>query len=123
MVNNMNKIDKLINELCPDGVEFKELWEVAEVGTGSSNGNEAIENGKYPLFVRSKHVKFINTFEFDEESIIIPGEGGIGEIFHYIKGKYALHQRAYRIHFTTDEINVKYAYYYLFEKFKTYRFD
>ena len=42
MVNNMNKIDKLINELCPDGVEFKELWEVAEVGTGSSNGNEAI---------------------------------------------------------------------------------
>jgi predicted HTH transcriptional regulator len=23
----MNKIDKLISELCPDGVEFKELWE------------------------------------------------------------------------------------------------
>jgi len=27
----MNKIEKLINELCPDGVEFKELGEVCEV--------------------------------------------------------------------------------------------
>ena len=26
----MNKINKLINELCPDGVEFKELGEVLD---------------------------------------------------------------------------------------------
>lgn len=55
--------------------KFKALGEVAEVGTGSSNGNEAVDNGKYPLFVRSKIVKSINTFEFDEEAIVIPGEG------------------------------------------------
>ena len=24
----MNKIDKLIKKLCPNGVEFKELWEI-----------------------------------------------------------------------------------------------
>ena len=28
MAQTMNKIEKLINELCPDGVEFKDLWEV-----------------------------------------------------------------------------------------------
>ena len=83
----MNRIEQLIAELCPDGVEFKELSEVAVIGTGSSNGNEATVDGKYPLFVRSKIIKRIDAFEFDEEAIVIPGEGGIGEIFHYINGK------------------------------------
>ena len=31
-----NKIDKLINELCPDGVEFKALGEVATIQRGAS---------------------------------------------------------------------------------------
>jgi type I restriction enzyme S subunit len=30
MLNNMNKIEKLIAELCPDGVEFKKLGEVLD---------------------------------------------------------------------------------------------
>jgi len=30
----MNKIDKLINDLCPEGVEFKELGEVAKIKNG-----------------------------------------------------------------------------------------
>ena len=85
----MSKLDKLIQELCPDGVEYKPLGEIAEVGTGSSNGNEAVDNGAYPFFIRSQTVKSKNEFEYNEEAIIIPGEGGIGEIFHYISGKYA----------------------------------
>ena len=88
----MSKIEQLINQHCPDGVEWKELSEVAYVGTGNRNGNEGIEGGEYPLYVRSKNIKTIDSFDFDEEAIIIPGEGGIGEIFHYINGKYALHQ-------------------------------
>ena len=55
----MNRIQKLIAELCPNGVEWKKLGEVAEIGTGSSNRNEATEDGKYPFFVRSKFVKKI----------------------------------------------------------------
>jgi len=116
----MNRMDKLIAELCPDGVKIKELSKVAVIGTGSSNGNEATDNGKYPLFVRSKIVKRIDTFEFDEEAIIIPGEGGIGEIFHYINGKYALHQRAYRIHVTSNEISTKFLCYYMMSSFKEF---
>ena len=116
----MNRIEKLIAELCPNGVEWKKLGEVAEIGTGSSNGNEATEDGKYPFFVRSKFVKKNNTFEFDEEAIIIPGEGGIGEIFHYIKGKYSLHQRAYRIHIIKSEISTKFIYHYMISNFKIF---
>ena len=94
----MNILELLKNEK----VEWKKLGEVSLVGTGKSNTNEQVENGLYPFYVRSKFVKRINKYEFDEEAIIIPGEGGIGEIFHYVKGKYALHQRAYRIKLQDD---------------------
>lgn len=116
----MSKLEELINELCPDGVEYKKIKEIAEVGTGSSNGNEAIENGKYPFFIRSQTVKSKNDWEYDEEALIIPGEGGIGEIYHYINGKYAIHQRVYRIHFMTEIINVKFAFYYFHSCFKAF---
>ncbi len=116
----MNNLNQLICKFCPDGVEYKRIGEIAEVGTGSSNGNEAIDNGNYPFFVRSKALKSKGEYEYDEEAIIIPGEGGIGDIFHYINGKYALHQRVYRIHFVTEKINTKFAYYYLQAQFKKF---
>ena len=74
----------------------KKLIDVAIIGTGSRNTNEAIENGIYPFFVRSQEPKKINEYEFDETAIITAGDGvGVGKVFHYISGKYALHQRAY----------------------------
>jgi type I restriction enzyme S subunit len=62
----------------------------------------------------------IDSYEFDEEAIVIPGEGGIGEIFHFVEGKYALHQRAYRISFRSLEIDTKYAFYYFSTHFKQF---
>ena len=109
----------ILELLKNEKVEWKKLGEVAIVGTGKSNTNEHVENGLYPFYVRSKFVKRINKYEFDEEAIIIPGEGGIGEIFHYVKGKYALHQRAYRINLH-ENIITKYVYYYMKTKFKEF---
>ena len=109
----------ILELLKNEKVEWKKLGEVAIVGTGKSNANEQEENGLYPFYVRSKIVKRINKYEFDEEAIIIPGEGGIGEIFHYVNGKYALHQRAYRIHLQ-ERMVVKYVYYYMKTHFKEF---
>lgn len=117
---SMSKLEELIQQYCPDGVEYYLIGDIAQVGTGSSNGNEAEEDGEYPFFVRSQTVKRKNDYEYDEEAIIIPGEGGIGDIFHYINGKYALHQRVYRIHFTSSAINVKFAFYYMKSAFKQF---
>ena len=116
----MSKIFDLINELCPDGVEFMELGGVADIGTGSSNRQDEDSNGKYPFYVRSKNILKSNTFEFDETAIIIPGEGGIGDIFHYIDGKYALHQRAYRICVFCKKVDTKFLYYIMCCHFKKY---
>ena len=116
----MSKLEQLIQQYCPDGVEYSLIGSIAQVGTGSSNGNEADEDGQYPFFVRSQTIKRKNDYEYDEEAIIIPGEGGIGDIFHYVNGKYALHQRVYRIHFTTPDVNAKFAFYYMKSAFKQF---
>ena len=116
----MSRLEELIRELCPNGVEMYCIKDIAEVGTGSSNGNESEEDGAYPFFIRSQTIKSKNTYEYEEEAIIIPGEGGVGDIYHYVCGRYALHQRVYRIHFTNDKINTKYAYHYFQAYFKRF---
>jgi type I restriction enzyme S subunit len=116
----VSRIADLIAERCPRGVAFRHVGTIAEVGTGGSDRKHASADGEYPLYVRSREVMRIADFEFDETAIIIPGEGGIGEIFHYVSGKYGLHQRAYRIHFTTEDVVPKFAYHYFAARFKKY---
>jgi type I restriction enzyme S subunit len=116
----VNKLDELIQAYCPDGVVYKKVGDIAVVGTGRSDKKDATPDGEYPFYVRSKVIAKINTFEFDEEAIVIPGEGGIGEIFHYVTGKYALHQRAYRIHFVDNKVIPKFAYYHFMAHFKVF---
>ena len=101
-------------------VEWRSLGEVAEIGTGRSNKRDEDAQGGYPLYVRSATILRSSTYEFDEKAIIIPGEGGIGDIFHYVDGKYALHQRAYRIHIYDLRILPKFVYYFMTAHFKEY---
>ena len=39
----------------------------------------------------------INSYSYDCEAILVPGEGRIGEIFHYVNGRFDVHQRVYAI--------------------------
>ncbi|WP_105144357.1 restriction endonuclease subunit S [Streptococcus suis] len=73
------------------------LGEVADIKTGSRDVQDAVENGEYPFFIRSEEVLKINTYSYDGEAILIPGEGRLGEIFHYVEGKFDYHQRVYKI--------------------------
>ena len=98
-----------------------QLADIADIGTGSSNTNEAVEDGKYPFFVRSQEPLRKNDYEYDETAIITAGDGvGVGKVYHYIEGKYALHQRAYRIHINTPEVMSKYYFHYMKAKFLPY---
>ncbi|RYQ00737.1 HsdS subunit [Bifidobacterium pseudolongum subsp. globosum] len=80
-----------------DPWEPRRLGDVAEIGTGSHNTQDGHLAGPYPFFIRSDQKLFLDDFDYDEEAILIPGDGRIGQIYHYMNGKYALHQRVYRI--------------------------
>jgi len=101
-------------------VENVPMGEIAAIGTGRTDRKDATVDGAFPLYVRSKDVLASDRWEFDETAIIIPGEGGIGEIFHFAAGKYALHQRAYRVAPHDTRIFPRFLYFYLRENFGDY---
>ena len=77
--------------------EVKRLGDVAHIKTGSRNNEDKVEDGEYPFFVRSEVIERINSYSHDCEAILVPGEGRIGSIFHYIEGRFDVHQRVYAI--------------------------
>ncbi len=103
--------------IIPEDWEVKRLGEISNIKTGKRNGNEEVEEGKYPFFVRSQKVKKINSYSFEGEAILIPGEGGIGTIIHYINGKFDYHQRVYKISNFKDSEVAKFIYYSMIKNF------
>ncbi len=101
-------------------VEWKTLGEVTVIGTGNHDTQDAIEHGKYIFYARGREPLKLNVFDFDETAIITAGDGaGVGKVFHYAKGKYALHQRAYRI-VPNAFMNPRFVYHYITAYFFTY---
>ena len=104
-----------------NNVKIVPLADIADIGTGSSNTNEGLEEGKYPFYVRSQEPLRKNEYEYDETAIITAGDGvGVGKIFHYVEGKYALHQRAYRIHINVPDVLPRYYFHYMRSAFLPY---
>ena len=104
-----------------NNVKIVPLADIADIGTGSSNTNEGLEEGKYPFYVRSQEPLRKNEYEYDETAIITAGDGvGVGKVFHYVEGKYALHQRAYRIHINTPDVLPRYYFHYMRSAFLPY---
>lgn len=120
--NESTILNERTNELEINGaIRWMKLGDIADIGTGNGNTNEGLDTGKYPFFVRSQDIKYKNEYDFDETAIITSGDGvGVGKIFHFVSGKYALHQRAYRVHITSDSVLPKYFFYYFKNSFLTY---
>ena len=102
---------------------MKLLGDVAYIKTGSRNNEDKVEGGKYPFFVRSEVVERINSYSHDCEAILIPGEGRIGSIFHYITGRFDVHQRVYAITQFKPDISGRFVYYYMSRKFGAWAFQ
>jgi type I restriction enzyme S subunit len=97
--------------------EAKRLSEIAHIKTGSRNNQDKVEDGEYPFFVRSANVERINSFSYDCEAILVPGEGGIGSIFHYIDGRFEVHQRVYAITNFDRGVSSKFVFFFMAEHF------
>lgn len=66
--------------------------------TGDEDTQNADPDGVYPFYVRSPIAERCSRYTFDGEGILVAGDGaGAGRIFHHVFGKYAVHQRVYRL--------------------------
>ena len=53
-VTIVSKLEELIQELCPDGVEYKKLGDVVTINRGIRVVKSQLsENGKYPVYQNS----------------------------------------------------------------------
>ena len=112
----INKLDKILL------LKFKKIYlkasksnltinlnSIVTLKTGKKDANASIENGKYPFFTCSEKESSINVYSFDQEAILIAGNGNMS--VKYYNGKFDAYQRTYVI--SSD----KYFYYlYLYYK-------
>ncbi|MET7413171.1 restriction endonuclease subunit S [Streptomyces rubiginosohelvolus] len=84
------------------------------ITTGDEDSGNATEDGTYPFYVRGREILRSNTYAFDGEAVMTPGDGqgGTGKVFHYFDGKFQAHQRVY-VFTDFHGITGRYFYYYL----------
>lgn len=106
--------------VIPEDWEIERIDRHTSITTGSKNTQDRVDDGEYSFFVRSQHVERINTYSYEGEAVLTAGDGvGTGKVFHYINGRFDVHQRVYRISDFSDQLNGRYFFY----QFKTRFFD
>lgn len=119
MTDKQNKlIPKLrFPEFKNDGEwEQKFVKDVCSIETGKSNTQDQDVNGLYPFFIRSENPVKSSKYLYDCEAVITIGDGKIGQVFHYINGKFDLHQRCYKMS-DFQGVNGKYFFYFFSSHF------
>ena len=84
--------------VIPNGWKMIRLKYLCTIQTGNQDTQDAEPAGEYPFYVRSPIVERSNKYSFEGEGILMAGDGaGAGRVFHHVFGKYAVHQRVYRL--------------------------
>jgi type I restriction enzyme S subunit len=113
----MSKIDELVRDLCPEGVNYRELDEILIAGNASTTvpKKEYKKNGKYPIIDQS--MKDISGYSDDVKAIpsklpcIIFGDHT--RIVKYASDEFAQGDSGTKVFVASDkyESNIKYIYY------------
>ena len=83
-------------ERFPTHWQVLQLRFLVRIQTGSRDTKDRVDDGSYPLFVRSMKPERINSYSFDGEAVLTSGDGaGVGKVFHHVDERFDLHQRMY----------------------------
>lgn len=122
----MSKLQELIQELCPNGVEYKKLGDVCELSRGKVYSKTYItENvGEYPVYssqtANEGELGRISAFDYDGEYLTWTTDGAYaGTIFHR-KGKFSITNVCGLISIKSTNLLVRFLYYWLSVKAKEY---
>ena len=104
--------EKLLEQI-PASWGLVHLKYLCDIQTGNQDTQDANPDGEYDFYVRSPIVERSDTYTFEGDGILMAGDGaGAGRVFHHAFGKYAVHQRVYRISNYRD-VQSGYLFYYL----------
>ena len=95
----MNKIERMLQELCPDGVEYKKLGEVCEIKTGKGvTKQEAVRCGIYPIISGGKDpMEYIDIYNREANTVTISRVGAYAGYVNFICEKFYLNDKCFSI--------------------------
>ena len=116
----MNKLDELIKELCPNGVEYKELGDIAKVTIGEFvHKDKQSENAKYPVYNGGiSNTGYYDEYNEEKNKIIISARGANAGYINRIFVNYWAGNSCYTINANDKIINWNFLYYVLKNKEK-----
>jgi len=76
----MSKLDELIAELCPNGVEYKELQDVLTIKNGSDY--KGFAEGNVPVYGSGGIMAYVDRYAYDKPSVLIPRKGSIDKLYY-----------------------------------------
>ncbi|MBM95682.1 MAG: restriction endonuclease subunit S [Oceanospirillaceae bacterium] len=88
-----------------------ELGSLVSIKTGKLDANAASESGIYPFFTCSKTTLKINDYEFDDDAILVAGNGDLN-VKHY-SGKFNAYQRTYVVIAKDSSLHTRFLYYFM----------
>ena len=115
----MTKLERLIEELCPDGVEKKRVDEICNISRGRVISKDYInENqGNYPVYSSQTEndgeLGKISTFDYDGEYLTWTTDGANAGTVFYRVGKFSVTNVCGLLKVKNDAVSPKYLYYYL----------
>ncbi len=111
----MSRIEEMIRELCPEGVEYKALGEIVSCYTGEQlNKRDMLETGNYPVMNGGiQESGFTNLYNEEENTITISQGGASAGYVNWMKCKFWLGAHCYAIHPTSEEFSNRYMYHFL----------
>ena len=109
----MSKLDELLRELCPDGVETKKLKDFLVIKNGSDY--KSFSAGDYPVYGSGGIMTYIDRYAYDKPSVLIPRKGSIDKLYYVEKPFWNVDTIFYTEIDTTKAIP-RYVYYCLQQK-------
>jgi type I restriction enzyme, S subunit len=106
----MTKIERMIAESCPEGVEYRELGEVAQISNGKDH--KQLGDGDIPVYGSGGIMRYADQYIYDNESVLIPRKGSIGNIF-YVDTPFWSVDTIFYTRIDIKQIIPKFLYYYL----------
>ena len=106
----MSRLDELIAEFCPDGVEFKELHEVLTIKNGRDY--KKFGDGDIPVYGSGGIMTYIDTAVYNKPSVLIPRKGSLDKLY-YVDTPFWNVDTIFYTDIDTSMVEPKYVYYYL----------
>ena len=106
----MSRIDELIAQHCPNGVEFKTLGELLRIKNGKDH--KPLGDGDIPVYGSGGIMRYVDTAAAEGPSVLIPRKGSLGNIF-YVEGPFWVVDTIFRTEIDLSQVEPKFVYHQL----------